>query len=120
MSPIHVLGTYGKDNSSAIIDAFVETIKNFAIDQRDSKGNTCLLLAYQNGNGNLCRSLVKYGAALASYNEEGVSIFNFPVATKQLLYKLLDIIQQEPPWIECDVCLECKQKFSLTLRKHHW
>jgi hypothetical protein len=89
MSPLHMIGAYGKDNSSAILDAFMQTIPGYNLDQKDTKGNTCLLLAYQNGNGNLCRSLVKYGSALGAYNDEGLSIFNYPVATKQLLYKLL-------------------------------
>ncbi len=89
MNPLHVLGVYGKDNASAILDEFLETIPDYALDKKDARGNTCLLLAYQNGNGNLCRKLVKYGAPLGSYNDEGTSIFNFPVATKQLLIKLL-------------------------------
>lgn len=48
-----------------------------------------LLLAYMNGNGSLCRSLVRAGASLGTLNKDGMSIFNFPVATKQLLFKLL-------------------------------
>ncbi len=79
-----------------------------------------LLLAYQNGNGTLCRSLIKYGAAIGTYNDEGISIFNYPVATKQLMFKLLDILNKESPWVESDYCLECKYKFSITNRKHHW
>lgn len=89
MSPLHVLGAYGKENSSAILEAFMQTIPDYNLNQKDQKGNTVLLLAYQNGNGNLCRTLVKFGAALGAYNDEGLSIFNYPVATKQLLYKLL-------------------------------
>jgi hypothetical protein len=89
MSPLHLIGAYGKDNSTLILDTFLETLSSFNLDQKDQRGNTCLILAYQNGNGNLCRALVKYGTALGAYNDEGTSIFNFPVATKQLLYKLL-------------------------------
>ncbi len=48
-----------------------------------------LLLAYMNGNGNLCRSVVRQGARLGVTNKDGLSIFNAPVATKQLLFKLL-------------------------------
>ena len=120
MSPLHILGQYGRENSSAILEAFMEAIPNYDLNRKDAKGNTCLLLAYQNGNGNLCRSLVKYGAAIGVYNDDGVSIFNFPVATKQLLFKLLDSLSSEPPWVECETCLECKTKFTLTVRKHHW
>ena len=48
-----------------------------------------LLLAYMKGNGNLCRAIVRSGATLGVRNKEGLSIFNAPVATKQLLFKLL-------------------------------
>ena len=50
---------------------------------------TVLLLAYFNGNGALCRAVVRMGAMLGTVNREGLSIFNAPVATKQLLFKLL-------------------------------
>lgn len=40
MSPIHILAVYGKDNSSAILDLFKEHIRDFNIDQKDTKGNT--------------------------------------------------------------------------------
>jgi hypothetical protein len=50
---------------------------------------TVLLLAYFNGNGSLCRAVVKAGAQLGTVNRDGLSIFNAPVATKQLLIKLL-------------------------------
>ncbi|CAF0854297.1 unnamed protein product [Brachionus calyciflorus] len=119
MSPLHLLGVYGKDNSSSILDLFKENIKDFSLDQKDAKGNTVLLLAYQNGNGNLCRSLIKYGATIGTYNEDGVSIFNYPVASKQLIFKLLDILNKESPWVEAEICLECRNKFSITNRKHH-
>jgi len=48
-----------------------------------------LLLAYFNGNASLCRAIVKVGARLGVVNRDGLSIFNAPVATKQLLFKLL-------------------------------
>ena len=46
-----------------------------------------LLLAYMKGNVNLCMTLVKAGASLGIVNNQGVSIFNFQVATKQLLFR---------------------------------
>jgi hypothetical protein len=46
-----------------------------------------LLLAYMKGNGNLCRTLVKTGACLGAVNKEGITIFNYQVATKQLLFR---------------------------------
>ena len=51
-----------------------------------------LLLAYFNGNASLCRAIVKVGAMLGVVNRDGLSIFNAPVATKQLLFKLLGIV----------------------------
>lgn len=52
-----------------------------------------LFLAYTNGAVGLCCSLLRAGAKLATINKHGVSIFNAPVATKKLLYKLLGINQ---------------------------
>ena len=72
------------------------------------------------GNGAMCRSLVKAGATLGTLNSNGVSIFNSEVATKQLLFRLLDSLGQEPKWGEGDVCEECTAKFGITTRKHHW
>ena len=42
-----------------------------------------------NGNGSLCRALVRAGSPLGEVNKQGLSVFNAPVATKQLLFKLL-------------------------------
>ena len=120
MAPIHLLGVYGRENASEMLDLFLASVIDFNLDQKDAKGNTALLLSYQNGNGNLCRRLIKNGAAIGAYNDEGVSIFNHPVATKQLMFKLLDILSKESPWVEADYCLECRGKFSITNRKHHW
>ena len=51
-----------------------------------------LLLAYVKGNSNLCKAVVRAGARLGCLNREGLSMFNAPVATKQLLFKLLGTI----------------------------
>lgn len=48
-----------------------------------------LLLAYMKGNANLCRAIVRAGARLGVTNNQGVNIFNYQVATKQLLFRLL-------------------------------
>ena len=42
-----------------------------------------------NGNANLCRAIVRAGARLGVNNNQGVNIFNYQVATKQLLFRLL-------------------------------
>ncbi|KAJ8978783.1 hypothetical protein NQ317_015507 [Molorchus minor] len=82
-------------------------------------GNSPLLLAYTKGNGNLCRALVKAGACLGSENGERVTIFNYQVASKQLLNRLLDQLSQPAPWANTDSCQECGKNFSITVRTHH-
>ncbi|XP_071744052.1 rabankyrin-5 isoform X2 [Lepeophtheirus salmonis] len=118
-NPLHILANFGGDSSSKIFDIFLKYMHDYPIDKPDAEGNTPLLLAYMKGNGNLCRSLVKNGAILGSINHDGVSLFNYKVATKQLLFKLLDCLDNEPKWGEGDVCQECSEKFGLTKRKHH-
>ncbi|XP_076453246.1 rabankyrin-5-like [Babylonia areolata] len=118
-NPLHILGQYGKDNAAAMFELFRETMPDYPMDRPDAEGNTVLLLAYSNGNGGLCRALVRAGACLGTVNKQGMSIFNAPVATRQLLFKLLDMLSKEPPWSEGETCLECGTKFSIKTRKHH-
>ena len=40
MNPLHILASYGKDNSSAILESFKESISDFNLDQKDLKGNS--------------------------------------------------------------------------------
>ena len=40
MSPLHLLGAYGKENSSQILDLFKENIRDYDLDQKDLKGNS--------------------------------------------------------------------------------
>nr|XP_034176394.1 rabankyrin-5 isoform X1 [Osmia lignaria] len=116
---LHELARCGKDNAATICELFLECMSHYPVNNADLDGNTPLLIAYMKGNGQLCRTLVKSGACLASMNKEGITIFNYQVATKQLLYRLLDSLTQEAPWADKDLCLECGTKFSLTMRKHH-
>ncbi|XP_011188184.2 rabankyrin-5 isoform X1 [Zeugodacus cucurbitae] len=119
-TPLHELCRTGEDNSAAAIcDLFIECMPKYPINKPDSDGNTPLLLAFMRGQSPLCKALVKYGACLGMENRDGVNIFNFKLATDQLLHKLLDQLPQESPWSESDVCQECRIKFSLTIRKHH-
>ncbi len=99
-----MLAVFGKENSSAIFDLFLECMPEYPINKVDAEGNSrtenakqkkkrkkslrvatlyllliALLLAYMKGNGGLCRSLVKAGAILGTLNNEGVSIFNCQV-----------------------------------------
>lgn len=101
------------------------------------------------GNANLCRAIVRAGARLGVTNNQGINIFNYQVATKQLLFRLLggfplpdpgllncilvyptpwslvtstvsDMLTKEPPWCDGSNCFECAAKFGVTTRKHHW
>lgn len=117
---LHLISQYGKENmNAAIYELFISSMPEYPINKTDAEGNTPLLLAYMNGNANLCRALVKSGACLGAVNRNGINIFNCQVATKNLLHKLLDFLPQESPWTEADMCLECGGKFGLTNRKHH-
>ncbi|EFN77373.1 rabankyrin-5 [Harpegnathos saltator] len=118
-NPLHELARCGRDNAATICELFLECMAKYPVNNADLDGNTPLLIAYMKGNGNLCRTLVRAGACLGSMNKDGITIFNYQVATKQLLYRLLDSLTQEAPWSDKDCCLECGTKFSLTMRKHH-
>ena len=118
-NPVHLLGQHGKENAAAIVDLFMQCMPEYPINTLDGEGNTPLLFAYRNGNANLCRALIRYKACLGSTNKSGVNIFNAQAASKNLLYRLLDFLPQEPPWADGDSCLECQSKFSITNRKHH-
>ncbi|XP_039298509.1 rabankyrin-5 [Nilaparvata lugens] len=118
-NPLHVLARYARENAATICELFLETMPKYPLDKPDLEGNTALMLAYMKGNGNLCRSLVKAGACVGTMNKNGITIFNYQVATKTLLYNLLDHLSNEPPWAEGDICLECGTKFGITMRKHH-
>lgn len=120
-NPMHVLCQTGKDNTAAsICELFLECMPEYPINSTDLYGNTPLLLAYQRGQAPLCRVLVKNGACLGAENRDNVTIFNYKLATNQLLHKLLDQLPKESPWSSSESCQECGTKFSLTMRKHHW
>ncbi|XP_071269732.1 rabankyrin-5-like isoform X3 [Salvelinus alpinus] len=118
-SPMHVLGQYGKENAAAIFELFLECMPEYPLDKPDNEGNTVLLLAYMKGNANLCRAIVRSGARMGLNNNQGINIFNYQVATKQLLFRLLDMLSKEPPWCDGSNCYECAAKFGVTTRKHH-
>ena len=39
-NPLHVLGQYGKENSGAVFELFMECIPDYPIDQLDANGNS--------------------------------------------------------------------------------
>ncbi|XP_055542467.1 rabankyrin-5 isoform X2 [Wyeomyia smithii] len=119
-NPLHELCRSGKDNTAAsILELFLECMPKYPINAPDLQGNTSLLLAYMRGQAQLCRILVKNGACLGAENKEGLTIFNYKLATNQLLHRLLDELPQESPWATSELCQECGTKFTLTMRKHH-
>ncbi|EDV98551.1 GH22346 [Drosophila grimshawi] len=119
-NPLHELCRIGEDNSgAAICELFLECMPKYPINVPDMDGNTPLLLSYMRGQAPLCKVLVKVGACLGAQNRDGISIFNYKLATDQLLSKLLDQLPQESPWAESELCQECGLKFSLTIRRHH-
>ena len=85
-----------------------------------SHAHTALLLAYIGGSTVLCDALIKAGAHPGISNKQGLSIFNSPVATKQLLFRVLDQIHTEPMWLDGGSCFNCSMKFNISHRKHHW
>ncbi|XP_017140975.1 rabankyrin-5 [Drosophila miranda] len=119
-NPMHELCRVVEDNTAAAIcELFFECMPKYPINTPDMDGNTPLLLSFMRGQAPLCKVLVKAGACLGTENREGINIFNFKLATDQLLHKLLDQLPQESPWAESDLCQECTTKFSITMRKHH-
>ncbi|XP_037956242.1 rabankyrin-5 [Teleopsis dalmanni] len=119
-NPLHELCRIGEYNTAGnIFDLFVECMPKYPLNTPDMDGNTALLLSYMRGQVSLCEKLVQQGVCLGTENHEGANIFNYKLATDQLLYKLLDQLPQESPWSESDLCQECGSKFTLTMRKHH-
>ncbi|KAH8379366.1 hypothetical protein KR009_004439, partial [Drosophila setifemur] len=119
-NPMHELCRVVEDNAAATIcELFLECMPKYPINTPDMDGNTPLLLSFMRGQSPLCKVLVKAGACLGTENREGINIFNFKLATDQLLHKLLDQLPQESPWSESDLCQECTTKFTITMRKHH-
>ena len=155
MNCLHVLAANSKENAQLIFNGLLETHPTFPLDIQDGQGNTgksltdfffeaysrlcqALLLAYKNGHGQLCRALVTAGANLSICNNDALSIFTIPAASRALLVNILgksllkretgqgmtissiDIITREPPWGESETCLACGTKFTITNRRHHW
>ncbi|CAF2499543.1 unnamed protein product [Rotaria sp. Silwood2] len=119
MNCLHVLAAHPQGNAQAIFEQILKHHPTFPLDIQDGQGNTALILAYKNGHGQLCRALVSAGANLSICNNDSLSIFTMPTASKALLVNILDIITREPPWGESETCLECGMKFTITNRRHH-
>ena len=84
-----MLASSPKGNAAAIFQLLLTAAAKFPVNNADDDGNTPLLLAYTAGSSSLCDSLVSAGGHPGMNNKQGISIFNTPVATKQLLFKIL-------------------------------
>uniref|UniRef100_A0A915C437 Ankyrin repeat and FYVE domain-containing protein 1 n=1 Tax=Parascaris univalens TaxID=6257 RepID=A0A915C437_PARUN len=119
-TPLLLAATVGATpNSLDILQMFINADPEYPVDAADCNGNTLFLLAYMNGNAELCKSALRCGVCLAVTNNYGISVFSYETPTKQLLFSLLDSLESEPKWSDGDVCSECGAKFTLTMRKHH-
>ncbi|XP_065197269.1 rabankyrin-5-like [Sycon ciliatum] len=116
---LHLLCNNPKDNAAALFDSMMEYRPQLNVNFPDAEGNTPILLAYMSGAGNLCRSLLRHNAHPGVINKQGVSMFNSPVATKKLLFRLLEMLSSEPPWLEGTQCYTCQANFGIKTRKHH-
>jgi hypothetical protein len=56
-------------------------------------------LAYKNGHGQLCRALVTAGANLSISNNELLSIFTIPTASRALLVNILGRVFTVIEWM---------------------
>jgi ankyrin repeat protein len=102
-----------------LFQTIIEINPNYPLEQTDIYGNTVFLLAFINGNEDLCRLALKYNVCLGTANHQGDTIFRINTPTKQLLFGLLSNLDREPKWADGDFCSECESKFTLTMRKHH-
>jgi hypothetical protein len=106
MNCLHVLAAHGRENAQPILDHLLRQHPTFPLDIQDGQGNTgedflidfiliidfiflALLLAYKNGHGQLCRALVTAGANLSICNNDSLSIFTMPAASRALLVNIL-------------------------------
>ena len=87
-----MLAATPRENAATLFEMLMRVAPSFSLDRQDSDGNTPLFLAYSGGCTTLCDSLVQYSAHPGIANKQNLSIFNAPVATKQLLFRILGIL----------------------------
>lgn len=90
--------------SAEIFMEILEANPNYPLETTDMYGNTsesslyflCLcfpisvfLLAFINGNSELCKLALRDGVCMGVMNNQGQSVFNFSTPTQQLLFGLL-------------------------------
>jgi ankyrin repeat protein len=77
------------ENSFPKFQTVIEVHPNYPLELNDVYGNTVFLLAFINGNEDLCRLALKYNVCLGASNHQGETIFRINTPTKQLLFGLL-------------------------------
>ncbi|CAD5209633.1 unnamed protein product [Bursaphelenchus xylophilus] len=116
---IHLCANISGLCAAEMFQTIIEIIPNYPLESGDIHGNTAFLLAFVNGNGDLCRLMLKYGVCLSARNKKGESVFHIQSPASNLLENLLVLLDREPKWSEGDSCSDCESKFTLTMRKHH-
>ena len=84
-----MLAATSKNESTRMFEMLMRVAATFPLDHQDNDGNTPLLLAYHCGSTALCDSMIHHLAHPGVANRQNISIFNAPVATKQLLFRIL-------------------------------
>lgn len=84
-----MLSASPKANATTLFQLLHSVAPKFPINAPDEEGYTALLLAYIAGSTGLCDVLVCVGAHPGMCTKQRLSIFNAPVATKKLLFKIL-------------------------------
>ncbi|KAI0982905.1 hypothetical protein GJ496_001799, partial [Pomphorhynchus laevis] len=120
MNVLHIIASYVTGETSVkMLDVIFMKYPDFNLDAKDIRGFTALHISYINGNGLLCRALVALGASISLCDSDHSTIFDIPMPSLALLHSILDTLKNEPRWAQCDHCMECKMKFTLTSRRHH-
>ena len=84
-----MLSASPKPNAPSLFQLLHSVAPKFPINAQDEEGYTPLLLSYIAGSTGLCDILVSVGAHPGMCTKQKLSIFNAPVATKKLLFKIL-------------------------------
>lgn len=116
---IHLTANVQGILGAELFQTIIEIHPNYPLENTDVYGNTVFLLAFINGNEDLCRLALKYNVCLGTSNHQGDTIFRINTPTKQLLFGLLSNLDREPKWGDGNFCTECESKFTLTTRYSH-
>lgn len=108
---IHLTANVQGILGAELFQTIIEIHPNYPLENTDLYGNTVFLLAFINGNEELCRLALKYNVCLGVSNHQGDTIFRINTPTKQLLFGLLSNLDREPKWAEGEFCSGNKNFF---------